>query len=253
MTPEEKFAFDLQGFIVIKNALTPQEVEAINQVSDRVFPRDYADQDQARANFRRTEYVSKWDPACQRLIDHPNVTPYLEELLGPTFRLDHDYCIFMRRGARGGILHGGPETGHGAQYFRHHHGTLRNGLSVVTFFFSDAGPGDGGFICVPGSHKSNFLEDLPQDVRSLERLEPYVVQPVVQAGDALFFTEALVHGTAPWQAHHERRTFLYKYSPGHISWAPKYYRAEEYFEPTEQQRRILSPPSTGGREPSIAT
>ena len=29
--------------------------------------------------------------------------PYLPELLGPHFRIDHDYCLFMRRGdARGG-------------------------------------------------------------------------------------------------------------------------------------------------------
>ena len=113
MTSEEKFVFDLQGYIIIKNVLTKEEIEEINQISDRIFPRDYNKNgnNQAGLELRRTANVSKWDPACQRLIDHPKVTPYLKELLGPTFRLDHDYCIFMSRGGEpGGNLHGGPET-----------------------------------------------------------------------------------------------------------------------------------------------
>ena len=52
-----------------------------------------------------------------------------------------------------------------------------------------------------------------------ERPAPYVVQPVVEAGDALFFTEALIHGTLTWQAKHQRRALLYKYSPGYSAWS----------------------------------
>ena len=33
--------------------------------------------------------------------------PYLPELLGLRFRIDHDYCLFMRRGDARGGLHGG--------------------------------------------------------------------------------------------------------------------------------------------------
>ncbi|MDP6745567.1 MAG: phytanoyl-CoA dioxygenase family protein [Candidatus Poribacteria bacterium] len=250
MTAEEKFIFDLQGYIVIKNVLTTEEVAEINEISHRIFPRDYSDEDNVKktGGLRRTGNVSKWDPACQRLIDHPNVTSYLNELLGPTFRLDHDYCIFMCRSEeQKGVLHGGPETTSRCQFYRYYDGIIRNGLSALIFFFADAGPEDGGFVCVPGSHKSNFLSDLPTDVRELKRLESYIVQPVAKAGDALLFTEALVHGTRLWQAEHERRTFLYKYSPGHISYSQNYYNADDYFNPTDQQRRILSPPSADGR------
>jgi len=254
VTLEDKFVFDLQGYIIIKNVLTEDEVTEINEVCDRIFPRSYDEVENLKeeGSLRRTSRVSKWDPVCQRLIDHPGITPYLREFLGPTFRLDHDYCIFMKQGGDDkSILHGGPETANGCQFYKHHNGTIRNGLSVLTFFFADAGPGDGGFACVPGSHKSNFLSDFPHDVRTFKRSEPYVVQPVVKAGDALFFTEALVHGTLPWSADHERRTFLYKYSPGHISYSQSYYNSNDYFEPTEQQKRILSPPSSGGRPVSL--
>ena len=89
---------------------------------------------------------------------------------------------------------------------------------------------------------------MPTNVRELKRLESYVMQPVAEAGDVLLFTEALVHSTGSWQAKHERRTFLYKYSPGHTSYSQNYYSVNDYFNPTAQQRRILSPPSADERD-----
>ena len=34
MTPEEKFIFDLDGYIVIKDVLTEEEVATINAITD---------------------------------------------------------------------------------------------------------------------------------------------------------------------------------------------------------------------------
>ena len=132
--------------------------------------------------------------------------------MGPKVRLDHDYCIFMTEGGESGRLHGGPEVV-GDHWYKYWDGVMRNGLSVITYFLTDAAEGDGGFACIPGSHKTNFLSSLPDDIRNYERPTHYVVQPAVEAGDALFFTEALIHGTMQWRAKHERRSLLYKYSP----------------------------------------
>jgi len=250
MTPEEKFKFDLEGYIVIKNVLSPEEVAALTEVADRVFPRDYdeAEEFKGRTGFRRTGKVSAWSHETQNLIDHPNVLPYLTALLGSKFRIDHDYCIFMDKGAEGGRLHGGP-GGHGGSQRKYLFidGEMLNGLTVLTFFLSGAKAGDGGFACVPGSHKSNFQRDLPPEVKSFERVPDYVVQPEVEAGDALIFTEALIHGTMPWAADQERRTFLYKYTPGNLVHSHDYYHFEDYKDLTEQQKRVLSPPSSGNR------
>ena len=138
VTLEDKFVFYLQGYIIIKNVLTEDEIAEINEVCDRIFPRSYDEVENLKeeGSLRRTSRVSKWDPVCQRLTDHPGITPYLREFLGPTFRLDHDYCIFMKQGGDDkSILHGGPETANGCQFYKHHNGTIRNGLSVLTFFF----------------------------------------------------------------------------------------------------------------------
>ena len=50
-----------------------------------------------------------------------------------------------------------------------------------------------------------------------------------------------------WRARHERRALLYKYSPGHSAWSQNYYQLEEFSNLTDQQRRILAPPSVGRR------
>ena len=76
----------------------------------------------------------------------------------------------------------------------------------------DVNPGDGGFICVPGSHKANMHYKPPVD-------SPLVVNPSLRAGDMLIFTEALVHGTTTWTSSKQRRSLLYKYSPGHSTWS----------------------------------
>ena len=121
--------------------------------------------------------------------------PYLNELLGPGFRLDHLYGIMMTKGAEGFVLHGGGNTGDLTHSYQYHNGTMRCGLTVVTWVLSDHGPGDGGFACIPGSHKSNY--EPPMDVKRLETDLGVVRQVEARAGSAIIFTEALCHGTLP--------------------------------------------------------
>ena len=141
MTEEEKFVFDLEGYLVIKDVLSPQELDDLNALMDR-----YID---GWDNHPRNDLnkVSSWGQATKDLIDHPKILPYLVELIGPKVRIDHDYAIIMDRGDARGGLHGGPsqDTDH---WFSYRDGQMRNGLSVVTFFLADANEGDGGLpVC----------------------------------------------------------------------------------------------------------
>ena len=237
MTDEEKFLVDLEGYLVIRDVLTHDEVDELNGIIDQ---------------GDRSGHPTRWGVPFRRLIDHPKILPYLIDLLGPKFRLDHDYAIFMGQGEHRGRLHGGEDGGRpggpeGDHWYKYRDGVIRNGLIVMTYCLSDVGEGDGGFACIPGSHKSNFATCLPTDVRSFERPAHYVAQPSAKAGDVIFFTEAVIHGTMPWRAAHERRSLLYKYSPGHSAWSGHFYNLSEYGELTDQQQRILSPPSIGDR------
>ncbi len=244
MTEEEKFTFDLEGYLVIKNVLIPEEIDALSALADECFP----DRDPSATS--RVEQVSKWGEPTKNLIDHPKIVPYLVECIGPRFRIDHDYCIFMNQGNTRGRLHGGHDP-NGDQWYSYRDGEVRNSLCAVIYFLADASEGDGGFCCIPGSHKTNFRSNLPEDVRYFERIPHYVVQPPVKAGDALFFTEALIHGTLPWRARHERKTLLYKYSPGHTTWAREFYDPGEYGELSEQQQRVMHTPSAMRDHPDV--
>ena len=246
VTEEERFAFDLEGYLVVRQVLAAEQVAVLNALALRECP---ASND--APPYRRVFGPTRWGRPYHELIDHPRIVPFLVELLGPKFRLDHDYSLFITRGGRGHDLHGGVSDDNPDHGYSYRDGVIRCGLTVVTFCLSDAGPGDGGFCCIPGSHKSNFLRCVPRDVREYRRIPHYLVQPQVEAGDAIIFTEALIHGTLPWAAEHQRLAVLYKYSPGHSAWMSHCYDLENYPDLTEQQKRILAPPSVGERPDSL--
>ena len=53
------------------------------------------------------------------------------------------------------------------------------------------GPGSGGFVCIPGSHKAQY--PLPRPAASSLELEQ-VVKPGLDTGSILYF-HAVLHGT----------------------------------------------------------
>lgn len=246
MTEQEQYLFDLQGFLTVPNALDAEQLAALNALMDAHLAQEV----EAEANTHRFGQLLTWGQPYLDLIDNSRILPYMEHLLGPGFRLDHDYADVIRagRGPIGTTLHGGA-TPHDALYSYHYeNGRMRNGLTVVAYNLKDVNPGDGGFGCVPGSHKSNL--PFPGEWRELATPQPCVLPVTGPAGTAILFTEALTHGTLPWYGKDERRTVFYKYSPHSMSWAARFYIADEYSGLTERQRAILEPPNAryGGRE-----
>ena len=100
MTPEEKIMFDLEGYLVVRNVLSKNKVDKLNQIADRSSIDQYEIHREYGLKLARN--ITLWDPAIQRLIDHPRIIPYLSNLLGPNVRFDHDYCTFVDKGAPGG-------------------------------------------------------------------------------------------------------------------------------------------------------
>ena len=117
------------------------------------------------------------------------------------------------------------------------------GLTVVAWQLADVNPGDGGLVLIPGSHKCNFA--CPPEMRRYEEYQEYVKQITCKAGDAVIFTEAVTHGTLPWKGEHQRRSLLFRYSPGNLAYARNYFPSwpsSILEELTEEQRAVLEPP-----------
>jgi hypothetical protein len=234
----ERYLFDLQGFLVVEDALTTAQLAALNELIDRHI----ADVDEPGKPYFRFDGLLPWGTPFRTPIDNPRITPYLIALQGSRFRLDHDYVHIIRQGTGpiGATLHGGGTPYDPCQYYLYKNGQMHNGLVAVAYNLTDVNPGEGGFGCIPGSHKSNL--PFPEEWRNLE-YAPSCVQAIAgKAGTAIVFTEALTHGTLPWKGRHERRTLFYKYSPHPSAWSRYYYNLDDYPELTENQRRILKTP-----------
>ena len=243
MTEHERYLFDLQGYLVVRDALNAAEVAALNDALDEQIA---ALPDQDWSSHRFLELLT-WGAAYRDLIDHPTLLPYVVDMVGDHVRLDHTYLDIIRGGLSpiGATLHGGRVPYDSAQYFEFADDRFYNGLCVVAINLMDVNPGDGGFACVPGSHKSNL--PFPADWKDLEEAQPFVERVTGPAGTAVLFTEALTHGPLPWHGAAERRTIFYKYSPRPLAWWMPYPDGEGVEGLTEAQRRILQPPTRDPR------
>jgi Phytanoyl-CoA dioxygenase (PhyH) len=240
MSEAERFRFDLQGFLVRPGALSPGDVAALNAAVD-VLGLPFPGPDLASQRF--TDFL----PVARRfrdLIDHPAVLEIVRETCGPNVRLDHSYGIVMTRGTSGLALHGGGTPFDPAQHYRVDAGRIRTGLIAAQWALVDHPPGGGGFVCVPGSHKSGF--QLPP---TFDR--ELAVEVPLHAGDVVVFTEALTHGTLPWQGAEQRRTLLFKYSPGNSAYSNVTWPDDLVTSCTDRQRLLLQPPSVGGHRPVV--
>jgi ectoine hydroxylase-related dioxygenase (phytanoyl-CoA dioxygenase family) len=247
MNAEEKYLFDLMGFLVVKQALSREEVIELNELIDSYDLWGKAESGQEPAcvndpNFMTLGAPHTWHEPFRRLLAHPRMVPYLLALVGPKFRYDHGYTLLMRPGSKQLGLHGGNTPWDPAQQYQYRDGEMLNGLVVFSYALSDAGSDDGGFAVVPGSHKANFA--IPKRFVLLEETGTWVVRVPVKEGDVIIFSEACTHGTWPWRAQHERRSLLYKYAPGHMAWASPYPSPADApkIDYPEQLQRILEQP-----------
>jgi ectoine hydroxylase-related dioxygenase (phytanoyl-CoA dioxygenase family) len=118
---------------------------------------------------------------------------------------------------------------------------IYEGFTVVAWSLTDAGPTYGGFWCIPGSHKSHFK--LPRQIHEAPEKASCVVIPEAPAGSVVLFSEAVMHGTAPWRADHERRTLLYKYCVSQMAWSRARVLPPPDVQLTPRQQALLTEPA----------
>ena len=255
VTEEERYLFDAFGYVVVPDVLTEHQVDAL-----RLTLRQPTEQFEP---VSAEESPLHWGTAWRDLLDLPKLTPILEALMGnhefrdafiaakdrepyPTYRLDHiNVHTHVEKGFPGGDLHGGWVNSGGSQYFRYHDGKFYNGLIAVSFELYDTFENDGGFACIPGTHKSNLT--LPEEWRDLSKgIHPAVKRIAARPGDAIVFTEALTHGTLPWEVDAKRQTIFYKFSPHGTTWSADYFNPDDYrcYEDMDARKlAMLEPPN----------
>lgn len=242
----QQYLFDVQGYIVIENALDAAEVAELNRLLDRQRLPAPGQSQRFGSAPDGPGFLAWGQPFCD-LLDHHSILPTLRLRLGDCFRLDRIYGMYMERGMPWGSLHA--DYGATARNVRAQPGSyvpfrddqIYNGFVVVTWCLTDSGPGKGGFCCIPGSHKSNYR--LPAQISEAPQESPCVILPEAPAGSAILFTEALTHGTAAWQAQRERRSLLYKYCVSHVAWTSRRVQMPANAELTKRQKILFRDPA----------
>ncbi len=262
MTEEERYLFDLNGYLVVEDLLSPDEVARCNDYIEHQIGAGSAEFTEGAdlsggaptmagtsSRLGLTGDVLAWErPYCEpfrQLIAHPRLAPYLETILEAGFRVDAGPSIMATDpGAGGHTLHGGGVERHNfseGYFFKNNR--IYSGMIVVEIPFADEGPDDGGLALIPASHKANL--PAPAALRQNAAHTEQIRKIPLKAGDAAIFTETTTHGALPWRAAHQRRMMLTRYSPGFIAYhglKQSLIELDYFADLTEEQRAVLAPP-----------
>lgn len=227
-TPMQDYEFDLRGFVVIRGALSPDEVDALNAAYDR-FPslangewygnaqrRDYT----ADTGFELHNVLDCGDPAFDVLIDHPSWVDHARHWAGEDgtyvqgVMIDEAIATIREAGGHHPVHSGGHDASIRTQ-FGYRNGRFRCGQLNVLVTLRDIGPGDGPTMIVPGSHKQNLSHPGIGDYAKGDRMDDLAwAEPVyAKAGDALLFVDACLHGGSSRTNEGERRVIILRYGP----------------------------------------
>ncbi len=273
VTEMERYLFDLNGYLILKNALTPEQVAACNATYDEIakfegergWHGNVMISNSGKQEGLGMQQLYEAGDVWEELIDHPSWFEKIKHFIGTddpeNFDGHHgpafiDECFGTIRGPGGAQrLHSGGHAGTIRTQFRFHAGKFHCGQVNVLVALTDIGPGDGATMVIPGSHKSNIAH--PQTVALDKRGEALSVDGVegaiechMKAGDALMFVDAIAHGSARRTNPGQRRIAVYRYGP---SWG--YFRlpvrpSDELLARLTSQRRAIVMPHPPARTPA---
>ncbi len=196
-TQEQKYVFDLRGWLLIPGVLNEDEVAEMREFCLRL----QHNPESIPASERNT-----LGGPLQRLADHPVIVGFMNEFVAYPglsnqdcygFRQESSH-LFYRSLGQGKF---GPHNGGGMLRFpgdSHTYncipGKANSGLTRVVWELNPVEKGTGGTLLVSGTHKGVFAApDSIQDPNS-----PLWETYSCPAGSLLFFTEALTHSATAW-------------------------------------------------------
>ena len=231
----DKYLFDLNGFIVIQNALNKSEVKACNKIIDKlkklkhnewegyVHGHNYGGKE--GLNLQQIYEAGK---PFEKLIDHPSWINHMLEFVGGDGTFDHQHGpLFIDenfanvRGPGDAIgIHSGNHEGTQRGHYRYENGKMHSGQVNILVALTDIGKGDGGTVVIPASHKANFKHPEFDQNRMLKggkvsnaAFMTGAKEVYLKQGDALLFVDSLCHGYAKRANKGERRVVIYRYGP----------------------------------------
>jgi ectoine hydroxylase-related dioxygenase (phytanoyl-CoA dioxygenase family) len=261
--PIDDFMFDLNGYLILKNAVEKDLLNRLNGGFDN-FPS--LDTGQWWGNAQRSDYtddsgfelhncVEAGEP-FEQLIDHPSWIKYVLHYCGEEGSyiegLFIDECIASIRTSGGHHpVHSGGYQGAMRGRYEYNNGVFRCGQVNIILALNDIGPGDGATMTIPGSHKSNLPHPNSGDYCRGDRMDDLegAIPVYLKAGDALLFVDGLMHGGSSRTNPGERRILIYRYGPSWGATRNGYQYSHKLLERLTRERRTILRPNTPRRPP----
>lgn len=262
VTEREKYFFDLNGFLLLKGALSSDDVTDINAAIDDLLPIEHNEWkgyvqghtygDDEGLNLQQ---IYEAGEPMERLIDHPSWIHKVKYFVGGegTFDYKHgplfiDEAFASIRGPGQAIgLHSGGHTGTKRTQYRYYNGHFQCGQVNILMALTNIKEGDGATMVIPGSHKANFPHP-DFDKYKMNSQEPSVdnvegaIEIQMDAGDAILFVDAISHGSAKRINEGNRRIIVFRYGPSWGRTRHGYEASQELIDRlTPERRQIVHP------------
>jgi ectoine hydroxylase-related dioxygenase (phytanoyl-CoA dioxygenase family) len=226
----QDYFFDLNGYLILENAIDPDHLARLNTVLDEFPQIEFGHwhgnvqrlDNNGMAGMELQNIVEGGEP-FEELIDHPSWIERVHRYCGEKgcfyegLFIDECFATIRRNGGYFPLHSGGHDAPVRIQY-RYFNGQFRCGQVNILMALNDINPGDGGTCVVPGSHKSNFPHPLfskPFRER-VEAENEHVeggIEVTLKAGNALLIVDSLAHGATSRVNPGERRQILQPIQP----------------------------------------
>jgi ectoine hydroxylase-related dioxygenase (phytanoyl-CoA dioxygenase family) len=207
LTPAQKAFYAENGYIHIPGLLTPEEAAAgraeIHAIAERSGRKDatWASVKGASTALTHCHDVQTRSALMTRLLLDPRLTGVAQDIIGPNVQFHHSK-MFIKPPERGS-----PFPMHQDHpYFPHE----RHSMIAVILHFDDAPDARGCLRVYPGSHKLGPLPSFGEDRHVDPERFPLdgAARLEAKAGDAIFFSYLLVHGSGLNLSDSPRTTLL---------------------------------------------
>ena len=225
LTAEQKAAFDRDGFLIVRDALSPELLGRVLEASERLFEEGFRKEGLSARNHWQMRNCIGVDPVFLEVLDNPAILPLVAGILGWDIHLITSHLIVR------------PPNPAGTDRFFKGEGWHRDGgqsswemtephprlLLKVAYFLSDQSePGRGNTMVVPGS---NRLTGPP--AQDPNEPHPYgAIEICGKPGDAFLFEQRTYHAVGPNESDITRKSLFMGYG---FRWV----RAMDYLTPDE--------------------
>lgn len=210
LSPEQRAAFDRDGFLFVPGALPPEMVERLLRVVDRLYEKGVAEEGLSARNHWQMRNCLVADELFLELLDYPTVFPLVAGILGWDIHLLTSHLIVRPPSPPGTGDDFKGEGWHrdgGQSSWEMQEPHPRLFLKVAYLLSDQSEPGRGNTQVLPGSNRM-----IGPPAQAPGAPHPYGALEILgKPGDAFLFEQRTWHAVGPNKSNITRKSLFFGY------------------------------------------